>query len=160
MAYRATLRRGAHFAPKPQQRAICPHKSVAIRRLYGARKAALVRLPPRFGNFRKNVVAGAAYYASSQLEVLHPASADREITQLAVEHGDSDVAHLSRELGQGAGLAIVAEEALATADLRVLEGWMRAQPPWSDLPIVLLTRQEDTPARNPNAQRLQDIWVM
>jgi PAS domain S-box-containing protein len=69
----------------------------------------------------------------------------------------ADVAHLSRELHQGAGLAIVAEEALATADLRALEAWMRAQPPWSDLPIVVLTRQGDTPARNPNAQRLQDI---
>src|SRR6476660_1971082 len=69
----------------------------------------------------------------------------------------ADVAHLARELDQGAGLAIVAEEALATADLRALERWMRSQPPWSDLPIVLLTRQGDTPARNPNAQRLQDI---
>ena len=35
----------------------------------------------------------------------------------------ADVAHLGRELEKGAGLAIVAEEAVATADLRALDGW-------------------------------------
>jgi PAS domain S-box-containing protein len=69
----------------------------------------------------------------------------------------SDIAHLCRELEQGAGLAIVAEEAVASADLRGLERWVKAQAPWSDLPIVLLTRHGDEPARNPLAQRLQDI---
>jgi PAS domain-containing protein len=69
----------------------------------------------------------------------------------------ADIAHLCRELEKGAGLAIVAEEAVATTDLRVLEGWMRGQPPWSDIPMILITRREDAPGRNPAAQRLQDV---
>lgn len=69
----------------------------------------------------------------------------------------ADVAHLCRELEKGAGLAVVAEEALALKDLRDLEHWVRTQPPWSDLPIVLLTRRGDEPARNRLARQLQDI---
>ena len=69
----------------------------------------------------------------------------------------ADVAHLCRELEGGAGSVIVAEEAVATADVRGLEGWMTAQPAWSDLPLILLTRRGDAPARNPAAQRLQDL---
>jgi PAS domain S-box-containing protein len=63
----------------------------------------------------------------------------------------------ARELEGGAGSVIVAEEAVATADVRGLEGWMTAQPAWSDLPLILLTRRGDAPARNPAAQRLQDL---
>jgi PAS domain S-box-containing protein len=68
----------------------------------------------------------------------------------------ADIAHLCRELDTGAGLAVVAEEAAVGADLRNLEHWVRAQPPWSDLPVVLLTRHGDEPQRNRAAQRLLD----
>jgi hypothetical protein len=54
-------------------------------------------------------------------------------------------------------LAIVAEEAVATTDLWVLEGWMRVT--WSDIPMILITWREDAPGRNPAAQRLQDASV-
>jgi hypothetical protein len=45
-----------------------------------------------------------------------------------------DLASLEREIGRGAGLAVVAEEALATADAHALSARLAAQPPWSDLP--------------------------
>ena len=100
---------------------------------------------------------------SERILVLAPLGRDAEVAAGLLRDGwltgemCADAAHLARELEQGAGMAIIAEEALATADLTALERWMRTQPPWSDLPIVLLTRRGDTPARNPAAQRLQDI---
>jgi two-component sensor histidine kinase len=42
----------------------------------------------------------------------------------------------------GAGAAIVAEEALLRADRRSLAEWIERQPPWSDFPFVLLTFRE------------------
>ncbi|NWB46321.1 ATP-binding protein [Pseudomonas gingeri] len=50
-----------------------------------------------------------------------------------------DLGVLSAELEQGAGLIIIAAEALREADLGPLQAYLRQQPAWSDLPIVLLT---------------------
>jgi len=48
------------------------------------------------------------------------------------------VAELCDELDKGAGAILIVEEALRGAD--PLLAWVRAQPPWSDLPILLLAR--------------------
>ncbi|WP_312012338.1 ATP-binding protein [Bradyrhizobium sp. AUGA SZCCT0182] len=69
----------------------------------------------------------------------------------------SDLAGLIHEIESGAGLAVVADEAIKTADLRGLVDWLSSQPPWSDFPIVLLTRQGGGPERNPDAMRLGQI---
>ncbi|AWM09853.1 hybrid sensor histidine kinase/response regulator [Bradyrhizobium symbiodeficiens] len=65
-----------------------------------------------------------------------------------------DLDALVREMAAGAGLAIIANEAVKTADLRSLVRWLNEQPSWSDFPIVLLTRQGGGPERNPDAMRL------
>jgi signal transduction histidine kinase/CheY-like chemotaxis protein len=65
-----------------------------------------------------------------------------------------DLPALLREIEAGAGLAVIAEEAIKTADLRALVNWLNEQPSWSDFPIVLLTRQGGGPERNPDAARL------
>ena len=65
-----------------------------------------------------------------------------------------DLEALVREITAGAGLAIIANEAVKTADLRSLVRWLNEQPSWSDFPIVLLTRQGGGPERNPDAMRL------
>ena len=65
-----------------------------------------------------------------------------------------DLATLLHEIETGAGLAVIADEAIKTADLRGLVSWLSGQPPWSDFPIVLLTRQGGGPERNPDAARL------
>ena len=65
-----------------------------------------------------------------------------------------DLWSLMREIETGAGLAIIADEAIKTADLRGFVSWLNGQPPWSDFPIVLLTRQGGGPERNPDAARL------
>jgi PAS domain S-box-containing protein len=65
-----------------------------------------------------------------------------------------DLATLMREIESGAGLAVIADEAIKTADLRGLVRWLSDQPSWSDFPIVLLTHQGGGPERNPDAVRL------
>jgi signal transduction histidine kinase/CheY-like chemotaxis protein len=71
-------------------------------------------------------------------------------------HVAPDLTDLCRELERGAGLAILAEEGVQTADLRPLVGFLARQPAWSDLPIVLLTRHGGGPERNPMAARLAE----
>jgi signal transduction histidine kinase/CheY-like chemotaxis protein len=65
-----------------------------------------------------------------------------------------DLAALTAEIERGAGLAVIADEAIKTADLRGLVVWLNSQPSWSDFPIVLLTHQGGGPERNPDAARL------
>ncbi|MBK1658531.1 response regulator [Paracraurococcus ruber] len=60
-------------------------------------------------------------------------------------------------LDRGAGLAVVAEEAFRDADLAPLAAWLAAQPPWSDLPFLLLTGRGSGPERNPAAARLWEV---
>lgn len=50
-----------------------------------------------------------------------------------------DIAKLETCLMEGAGLAIIAEQALNVDAATLLQGYIEQQPPWSDLPIVLLT---------------------
>jgi signal transduction histidine kinase/CheY-like chemotaxis protein len=68
-----------------------------------------------------------------------------------------DLPVLRGELEHGAGLAILTEEAVRTADLKGLAAWLQAQPAWSDLPFVLLTDRGSGPERNPLASRLLEI---
>jgi PAS domain S-box-containing protein len=68
-----------------------------------------------------------------------------------------DLAALMHEVEGGAGLAVIADEAIKTADLRALMRWLNDQPPWSDFPIVLLTHQGGGPERNPDAMRLGQV---
>jgi signal transduction histidine kinase/ActR/RegA family two-component response regulator len=56
-------------------------------------------------------------------------------------------------LSEGAGLALVTEEALAGADLNALARWISTQPEWSDFPFVLLTQRGGGLERNPAAAR-------
>ncbi|WP_268796617.1 hybrid sensor histidine kinase/response regulator [Pseudomonas huanghezhanensis] len=61
-----------------------------------------------------------------------------------------DLEGLSRELSSGAGLAIIADEALRGSDINPLLEQLSAQPAWSDLPIVLMTHHGG-PEQNPSA---------
>lgn len=51
----------------------------------------------------------------------------------------ADAEALVTLLTEGAGCAIVAEEALPPAGLQALKLWLSEQPPWSDMPFVVLT---------------------
>ena len=48
---------------------------------------------------------------------------------------------LQRELGRGVGMAIVAEEMLVDGSVQAVLGtFVEQQPPWSDLPVLVLAR--------------------
>nr|WP_251030689.1 MULTISPECIES: response regulator [Pseudomonas] len=63
----------------------------------------------------------------------------------------SHMGHLCEELEHGAGLLLIASEALPGPDLETLLALIEQQPAWSDLPIVLLTHHGG-PERNPTAR--------
>ncbi|CDN58289.1 Putative sensor histidine kinase with PAS/PAC and Response regulator receiver domains (plasmid) [Neorhizobium galegae bv. officinalis bv. officinalis str. HAMBI 1141] len=57
----------------------------------------------------------------------------------------NDLQNLTGALQTGAAAAFIAEEALFGKDASLLFKWVADQPPWSDLPFILLTsRQEQT----------------
>lgn len=95
--------------------------------------------------------------------VLAPNGRDASLTVLLLNEDGTgadicaDVPSLTAEMKRGAGFAIIADEALQTADLRPLVGYLETQPPWSDLPIILLTHRGGGPERNPAALRLGGI---
>ncbi|MFN3932685.1 MAG: response regulator [Brevundimonas sp.] len=63
---------------------------------------------------------------------------------------------LQARLSEGAGLAVVVEEALRDCDLSGLAAWIEGQPSWSDFPFVVLTKRGGSVERNPAARRLSD----
>ncbi|MDB5364079.1 MAG: response regulator, partial [Rhodospirillales bacterium] len=67
--------------------------------------------------------------------MLQSAGIDAQIT--------ADIDALVAQLGDGAGAAIVAIEALRRSDARPLNRWIARQPAWSDFPFVLLTHRGD-----------------
>lgn len=77
--------------------------------------------------------------------ILAPVGRDATLlaTSLSAQQVDTviaaDAQGLTRLLTEGAGCAIVAEEALTTAALEDLRVWLAEQPPWSDMPFVVLT---------------------
>jgi hypothetical protein len=52
------------------------------------------------------------------------------------------LADLIDHLNSGAGSAVVGEEALFEPAAEILIAWVQAQPPWSDLPFIILTRSQ------------------
>jgi signal transduction histidine kinase len=57
----------------------------------------------------------------------------------------ADLGELLRELDNGVGAVLVAEEALFGKNTSALGAWIGRQPPWSDLPFVVLTSRHDEP---------------
>jgi signal transduction histidine kinase/CheY-like chemotaxis protein len=65
----------------------------------------------------------------------------------------NDLPALLKEVAVGAGVAVVTEEAIRTADTKGLANWIGAQPSWSDFPFVLITERGAGVERNPAANR-------
>lgn len=92
--------------------------------------------------------------------ILAPHGRDAAVADAMLREGglDSatvpDVAALARALRDGAGFAIVTEEALHGADLRDLAGFIADQAEWSDFPFIVLTARGGGLERNPGAVRL------
>ena len=100
---------------------------------------------------------------SERALILAPRGRDGPVATAMLQEGRIEAAicptlpGLLAELGQGAGFAVVTEEAIATADLRPLVAWIEAQEEWSDFPFILLTTRGGGLERNPAAARHLDV---
>ena len=76
--------------------------------------------------------------------ILAPRGRDAEVMCSVLARDDSacsvvhDFAALAAAIEEGAGTAIVAEEALNGVDIAPLFAWLARQEPWSDFPFVIL----------------------
>jgi PAS domain S-box-containing protein len=101
--------------------------------------------------------------SSERAVILAPTGRDAVVAAAQIKEAGyyanvcSDLAALLHEIEAGAGLAVIADEAVKTVDLRGLVRWLNDQASWSDFPIVLLTHQGGGPERNPDAVRLGQI---
>jgi hypothetical protein len=82
---------------------------------------------------------------SERAIILAPSGRDSQIAASILKEAGfpaevrADLPSLCEELDKGAGLAIIADEAIDSADLRPLANCLERQPTWSDFPIILLT---------------------
>ena len=101
--------------------------------------------------------------SSERAVILAPTGRDASVAASLIREAGfyanicGDLPALMHEVEGGAGLAVIADEAIKTADLRGLVHWLNDQPSWSDFPIVLLTHQGGGPERNPDAVRLGQV---
>lgn len=100
---------------------------------------------------------------SERVVILAPNGRDSQVAILMLtEAGFSadicdDLPALCDEIEYGAGLAVIAEEAIDEADILGLASVLGHQPPWSDLPIILMTLRGAGAERNPAAARLEEV---
>ncbi len=81
-----------------------------------------------------------------------PVGRDAVLAQAVLQRADfgaeicRDLDHLSCEIEAGAGAALLSQEALVPSGTACLRASLAAQPPWSDLPVVVLASAEATTA--------------
>ncbi len=95
--------------------------------------------------------------------ILAPRGRDAQVAQSVLAPAVSrcavcpDVAGLAAALAEGAGAAVLTEEALAEGDAAGLLAWLAGQPSWSDFPFIVLSSKRTGRRTGPAAQRLADI---
>ena len=96
---------------------------------------------------------------SDRVLVLAPKGRDAQVaTRILAPAGHpvcicEDIGGLTRELDNGAGIALLVEEVLHEQDYAPLAAWVEDQPPWSDFPLVILALRGGGLERNPAAKR-------
>jgi signal transduction histidine kinase len=63
----------------------------------------------------------------------------------------ADMAELCRQIAGGVAALVIAEEALSASATEMLLGVLDAQPPWSDVPVMVLTGEEELSRSIPRA---------
>ncbi len=80
----------------------------------------------------------------SRVLILAPVGRDAALTGSVLDRGGvanvvcSDLHELQRNLVEGAGAAVITEEALIGQDISGLVEWVAHQPSWSDFPFIVL----------------------
>jgi len=103
-----------------------------------------------------------------QLAILAPSGRDATVIRGILKGAsvsacvEPDMATIIQALDEPrAGGLLLAEEALSEEAIIVLERWIAGQPPWSDLPIILLTRGRTGPEANlAIAGRLGNVTIL
>jgi PAS domain S-box-containing protein len=98
---------------------------------------------------------------------LAPTTRDATLTAGVLERAGIGcaISHHFQELCQmlhvGAGAIMLAEEAMQMVQLRSLTQWLHRQPPWSDLPVLVLCRNgADSPAVAQAVELLGNVTVL
>ena len=79
----------------------------------------------------------------SRMMILAPVGRDAALTGSLLDRGGvksvvcSDLHGLERNLVEGAGAAVITEEALIGQDISGLVEWVAHQPSWSDFPFII-----------------------
>ena len=80
----------------------------------------------------------------SRVLILAPVGRDAVLTGSLLDRGGvksvgcSDLRELQRNLVEGAGAAVITEEAVIGQDITGLVEWVAHQPSWSDFPFIVL----------------------
>jgi PAS domain S-box-containing protein len=98
----------------------------------------------------------------SRVLILAPVGRDAVLTGSLLDRGGvksvvcSDLHELQRNLVEGAGAAVITEEALIGRDISGLVEWVAHQPSWSDFPFIVLLEPGASPeACGPERDGLQ-----
>src|SRR5580765_2482471 len=97
--------------------------------------------------------------AEERILILAPRGRDAEVMQQVLSRRNSachlclDLGDLRSQLEAEVGAVLVTEEALVGESLEPVLQWCEAQPPWSDLPVVVLVTRQAGP-RSPRATRI------
>ena len=76
-------------------------------------------------------------------------------------HICQDLGELCREIGQGAGAVLLTDAALDDGGAEYLERALLDQPPWSDIPVILLSpRGPDSPSAVSAMSKLSNLTVL
>lgn len=81
----------------------------------------------------------------SRVLILAPSGRDADLIAAALadvvvsSHICTTAADVAAELKIGAAAAVISEEALGEKEIQIIASTLRQQPPWSDLPIVVMT---------------------
>jgi PAS domain S-box-containing protein len=92
------------------------------------------------------VTPGAADNPERRVLLVAPTGKDAALTAAILDRSGvpslrcGDLGEVCDELDAGAGLVLMAEEALTSPGHRRLAQWLGRQPPWSDLPILVVAR--------------------
>lgn len=99
--------------------------------------------------------------------VLAPTGRDAALTHSIFERASieavdcADIDAACEALSEGAAALLMAEEAVAARSTDALEQWLSQQPPWSDLPILVLARSgADSAAVARAMDRLGNVTVL
>ena len=106
---------------------------------------------------------GHSHSSQQQSLILAPHGRDAEIARTLMEGAGiasvvcANPGEFESMLDDDACFAVVTEEALRFADLAGIEARLSAQPPWSDLPFIVLTRHAPSLERSSDAKALHEI---